>query len=82
MDSRASGGGGSEGEGPLARFLPYLVPVLAVAVGVAGLVRGGGVAEGWWLPGGVHLATVVGKVVMGGVDPGELEGLRYGYKGA
>lgn len=84
MDSRnGNTSGGSEGEGgPLARYLPYLVPVLAAAVAVAGWVRGGRVGDGWWLPAGVHLASVVAKVVMAGVDPGELEGLRYGYKGA
>ncbi|KAK0740984.1 hypothetical protein B0T18DRAFT_432192 [Schizothecium vesticola] len=77
-----SGSGGYEGDGPLARYLPYLVPALATAVAVAGWVRGAGAGEGWWLPGVVFGATVVAKVVMGGVDPGELEGLRYGYKGA
>lgn len=80
-NGNGSGSGDGEG-GPLARYLPYLVPVLAAAVAVGGRVRGAGGGEGWWLPAGVHLATVVGKLVMGGVDPGELEGLRYGYKGA
>lgn len=36
-----------------------------------------------WLPAGVYTVALVGKWVMGSVDPeAELGGLRYGYKGA
>jgi hypothetical protein len=34
------------------------------------------------LPALVYAVVLVVKVVMGSVDVGELEGLRYGYKGA
>lgn len=36
-----------------------------------------------WLPAVVQGVVVLAKWIMGGVDPeGELEGLRYGFKGA
>lgn len=40
--------------------------------------------EMWFvgLPALVYGVVLVVKVVMGSVDVGELEGLRYGYKGA
>ncbi|KAK1832671.1 hypothetical protein QBC39DRAFT_329637 [Podospora conica] len=82
-------------DGPLARYLPYLTPVLAGTVAVVGWMHGmpyPGSRHGWAalcgaagnLPAVVHWAVVVAKVVMAEVEPGlgELEGLRYGYKGA
>ena len=86
---------GEGGAGPLTRYLPYLTPVLAAVVAAVGWLhraRYGNGDEGWAtalaaagnLPVLVHGATVVAKLVMGSVEPGlgELEGLKYGYKGA
>lgn len=72
-------------EGPIRQYLPYLNIGLCLVLGV--LARMVSVGEGaWWvlglLPGGVYGIVLCGKFVMGGVDPGELDGLRYGFKGA
>jgi len=74
-------------EGPIRQHLPYLNIGLCVMLGVLGkLVNERGDGMWWvlsWLPGSVYLIVVCGKFVMGGVDPGrELDGLRYGFKGA
>jgi hypothetical protein len=71
------------GEGPIKTYLPYLNLALSAALVVLGKLK----KEEWWilawLPLGVQGIVLCGKWVMGGVDPGrELEGLRYGYKGA
>jgi hypothetical protein len=89
MGSRSAGGMMGREKGPLELYLPYLNAVLVVLLAVAGFVgqkRGGeGQGEGIWfavLPGLVYGVVVVAKSIMGSVDVGELEGLRYGYKGA
>jgi len=69
--------------GPIKKYLPYLNLALCGALVVLGKLK----REEWWilswLPLGVQGIVLCGKWVMGGVDPGrELEGLRYGYKGA
>ena len=74
-------------EGPIRQYLPYLNVGLCLLLGVLGkLVRERGDGMWWvlsWLPAAVYVIVVCGKFVMGGVDPGrELEGLRYGFKGA
>jgi hypothetical protein len=75
-------------KGPLELYLPSLNAVLVALLAFAGFVgqkanegQGGGM---WFalLPGVVYVVVVVAKGIMGGVDVGELEALRYGYKGA
>jgi hypothetical protein len=82
-DVRAEGG-------PVERYLPVMNACLAVLILVLGLLgRAGGEVDGGlgmvrlsMLP-ALALAVVVGvKVMLGSVDVEELEGLRYGYKGA
>jgi hypothetical protein len=75
--------------GPLELYLPYLNAILVVLLALTGFVGQQrvkeGQGEGMWfalLPGVVYGVVVVAKGIMGSVDVGELEGLRYGYKGA
>jgi hypothetical protein len=84
----AAGGVGVE-KGPLELYLPYLNAVLVALLAVAGFVgrqrAEEGEGEGFWfalLPGLVYWVVVAAKGIMDSVDVGELEGLRYGYKGA
>lgn len=70
-------------------YLPFLNVVMVVLLAVAGVLLGrvGGEKEGMWmgfayLPAGIYAVVLGVKVEMGRVDPRELEGLRYGYKGA
>jgi len=71
-------------------YLPYLNAVLAALLALAGFVgqrarEGQAERDGIWfalLPGLVFGVVIVAKGIMGSVDVGELEGLRYGYKGA
>lgn len=79
---------GAGGDGPVQRYLGVMNVCLAGVVLVAGLLRGGedvgglGVVRLSALP-AVALGVVLGvKAVMASVDVGELEELRYGYKGA
>lgn len=62
---------------PLEMWLPYL------NIGLAALsclsLKGGTLGI---LPGILYGVVIVAKMVMGSVDPGELEGLKYPYKGA
>jgi hypothetical protein len=88
-DTRTATGIGIEVEkGPLELFLVYLNAVLVVLLALVGVVGRGKVVtggEGDWfgvLPGVVFGVVIVAKVIMGSVDVGELEGLKYGYKGA
>ncbi|KAK0674722.1 hypothetical protein QBC41DRAFT_342160 [Cercophora samala] len=75
---------------PLEEYLPWLNLLLAVVVGLMGLVqervgKGGGPHPGLLgaLPGVVYGVCVATKKTMAGVDvEGELGRLRYGYKGA
>lgn len=76
-------------KGPLELYLPYLNAVLVALLALAGFVgqrrAGEREVEGMWfavLPGLVFGVVVVAKSIMGSVNVGELEGLRYGYKGA
>jgi hypothetical protein len=77
--------------GPIRQYLPILNLGLCIVLGGLGMVVGrnleGKRDELWlgfgWLPAGVYTVALVGKWVMGSVDPeAELGGLRYGYKGA
>jgi hypothetical protein len=74
--------------GPLELYLPYLNAVLVALLAVAGFVGQRAKErqeDGMWfalLPGVVYGVVVVAKGIMGSVDVRELEGLRYGYKGA
>lgn len=77
--------GGIETRGPLEMYLPFLNAVLVVVLALAGFVGRQKEGEGTWfavLPGLVLGFVVVAKGIMGSVNVGELEGLRYGYKGA
>lgn len=92
LRSSARGGAGMgalEGveKGPLELYLPYLNAVLVAVLALAGFIgRRADENEGelWFalLPGVVYGVMVVAKVIMGSVDVGELEGLKYDYKGA
>ncbi|KAK5660770.1 hypothetical protein OQA88_12136 [Cercophora sp. LCS_1] len=88
------GGEGMRGaRSPMVKHLPWLNVVLAVVVAVAGYLNyrmvGGyeGVVAGMaglgYLPVVNCVVVIVAKMMMAGVDPeAELNGLRYGYKGA
>jgi len=75
-------------KGPLQLYLPYLNAALVALLALAGFVGqrvGKREGEALWfalLPGVVYGIVVVAKAIMGSVDVGELEGLKYGYKGA
>ena len=75
-------------KGPLELYLPYLNAILVALLALPGFVgqrAKEGQGEGIWfaiLPGVVYGVVVVAKWIMVSVDVGELEGLRYGYKGA
>jgi hypothetical protein len=78
---------GGMGKGPLELYLPYLNAVLVVLLALAGFVgqQRAKEGEGLWfalLPGLVFGFVGVAKGIMGSVDVGQLERLRYGYKGA
>lgn len=80
---------GIMGKGPLELYLPYLNAILVVLLTLTGFVgqlrAKEGQGEGMWfalLPGMVYGVVVIAKGIMGSVDVRELEGLRYGYKGA
>ena len=69
---------------PARKYLPYLNLALATSILLLSLVRGGGafaVAQGC-MPVLVYGVVVAAKLVMAGVDPSELRGLKYDYKGA
>jgi len=88
---RRAGDADVRGEGgPVERYLPVMNACLAVLILFLGLLgRGGGQAEVRlgkgrlsMLP-ALALGVVMGvKIMLGSVDVEELEGLRYGYKGA
>lgn len=70
--------------GPIELYLATLNGVLVMLLAIAGAVmrsdrgfHGFGV-----LPGLIFAVILVAKVVMAGVDVGQLEGLKYAYKGA
>lgn len=72
------------GSSPAQKYLPYLNLGLATVILLLSLVRGGGafaVLQGC-LPALVYGVVVAAKLVMAGVDPSELRGLKYDYKGA
>lgn len=72
-------------KGPIDLYLPYLNLGLAGVLALAGLLVGGkgNVFVGFgYLPGLIYGFVLVAKVIMGSVDVGELEGLKYGFKGA
>ena len=74
----------AEPESPARKYLPYLNLALATVIFLLSLVRGGGtfaVVQGC-LPVLVYGVVVAAKLVMAGVDPSELRGLKYDYKGA
>lgn len=69
---------------PAKKYLPYLTLTLAVSILLLSLIRGGTpleVLQGC-LPALVYGVVVGAKLVMAGVDPDELRGLKYDYKGA
>ncbi|MCJ1299374.1 hypothetical protein MMC08_002166 [Hypocenomyce scalaris] len=74
--------------GPLHQYLSYLNAGLSLLLGLYAIgFRGrNGVHDGFWmlclLPGLVFSIIVVARRVMLSVDVSELEGLKYGYKGA
>ncbi|SPO03880.1 uncharacterized protein DNG_06563 [Cephalotrichum gorgonifer] len=69
---------------PARRYLPYLNLSLAVLISLLSLVEG----RGWpaliqgCLPALIYGVVFAAKLVMADVDPGELRGLKYDYKGA
>jgi hypothetical protein len=69
---------------PLELYLPYLNLGLIVVLALGGmLLREGGAWPGFGLLPGVVYGLVIGaKWIMGSVDVGELDGLKYNYKGA
>jgi hypothetical protein len=73
-------------DGPIAKLLPPLnLGLCVVLVGLGAVVERR--HEVWWgfgwLPGLIWGVVLLAKWIMGGVDPeGELDGLRYRYKGA
>lgn len=73
---------------PLELYLPSLNLVLVGLISMIGILLGssrfGGELGTLYalLPAGVLVLVVVVKLEMGSVDVGELEGLKYGYKGA
>jgi hypothetical protein len=73
-------------KGPIEMYLPYLNLGLSGVLALAGLLVGGKGAELFsgfgYLPGLIYGFVIVAKVVMGSVDVGELEDLKYGFKGA
>lgn len=69
---------------PAQKYLPYLNLGLATVILFLSLVRGGGafaILQGC-LPALIYGVVVAAKLVMAGVDPSELRGLKYDYKGA
>ena len=75
-------------EGPVQKFLPLMNACLALLVLVTGYL-GAGTRRGGFstaVVAGTPLFSVVmialAKIMLGGVGVEELEGLRYGYKGA
>lgn len=89
---RMSGHGGIGREGPIMQFLPVMNACLAALILLMGRLAAGStkgeredgiskmVVSGLPMLG---LVMVVGaKTMLGGVGVDELEGLRYGYKGA
>lgn len=97
-DGRGSGRGGRGGRrgdardpfedltssSPAKKYLPYLTLTLALSILVLSLIRGGTSLEilHGCLPALVYVVVVAAKLVMAGVDPDELRGLKYDYKGA
>ncbi|KAI9738474.1 MAG: hypothetical protein M1818_005371 [Claussenomyces sp. TS43310] len=70
-------------QGPLERYLPALNLLLVAVLALAAPVLRPGPPLGWaLLPAGVYGVILIVNVVMGGVDVGELESLKYGYRGA
>jgi hypothetical protein len=71
-------------KGPLELYLPFLNLGLIGILFLGGLVLKEGKAWPGFglLPGAVSVFVVGAKWVMGSVDVGELEDLKYGYKGA
>jgi hypothetical protein len=71
---------------PVEKYLPYLNIVLCGLLVIAGMVMGGRRELLWSgfgnVPGLVYLLVLMAKMVMGSVDVGELEALKYGFKGA
>lgn len=89
---RMGGHGGIGGEGPIMQFLPIMNAALAMLMLVMGRLAAGStkgeredgmskaVVSGLPM---MALGMMVGaKIMLGGVGVDELEGLRYGYKGA
>lgn len=76
--------GQSADRGPLELYLPLLNIGLVGVLFLGGWLLKEGVAWPGFglLPGAVYVFVVGAKVVMGSVDVRELEGLKYGYKGA
>ncbi|KAH6683268.1 hypothetical protein B0J14DRAFT_575532 [Halenospora varia] len=78
---------GVDEEGPIRKFLPWMnVGLCLVLVGLGRMVSSKG-GNNWgglsWLPAAVYGVVMVGKWVMGSVDPErELGELRYEFKGA
>ena len=74
------------GESPIKQYLPYLNLGLCGVLVVAGMVvrmKRDVIWVGFGnIPAAVYLIVLLVKSVMGSVDVGELEGLKYGYKGA
>lgn len=71
-------------KGPLELYLPYLNLGL-VAVSILGglLLKSESAWQGFGLiPGCVYGFVIGSKLLMGSVDVGELDGLKYSYKGA
>ncbi|KAI4127147.1 MAG: hypothetical protein LQ347_004717 [Umbilicaria vellea] len=74
--------------GPVHRYLGYLNAGLSLLLSLYAIGFRGrkGVHDGFWilclLPGLVFCIVVIARRVMLSVDVSELEGLKYGYKGA
>ena len=90
-DDESEAGSDTSGEydgdlNPTQRFLPYLNPVLVGVLTVKAWTtsrsRFDHDRDYWFLPLVVWVLVVVGRWTMGRVDVGELERLRYKYKGA
>jgi len=79
----------AEDDSPVTKYLPYLNLVLSGLIAVLAMftsARARSRENGWTvlgnLPVAMYMVVLMAKVFMGGVDVGELEDLKYRYKGA
>lgn len=73
-------------DSPTKQYLPYLNLALCGVLALAGLVVKANRDILWSgfgsVPAAVYVMVLIAKIVMASVDVGELEALKYGYKGA